>query len=1309
MRLKPHPVLLTAVGLVLLACAGAGITYLRSNRFQEWVRATLTARIQQATGLHVTMSRLSLDVLRGRFTVTRLEVKSAKGLNLAVAEASGSFRLATFWRPRIELSELNLDRLRMSIVPQPGGGPWSMEPIIRRSLSVAARRARVKDSWVEYDNRRIPLDLVLDGLECNIQYHPDPQRYAVEVSYRNSPLLWLGRRFVYDLNARLNVMPTGLEIVEFKVREDRSTFQGSGSLRPWKSPVLQVRLSGILAGEDAVLITPALKDARGQVNVIMDINVDGRQYHLGGKFQADALSYRTSTAHEMTGLFDIRSDVLQLKDVRGRLGEGSFELEGEVQLKASNPQPNHLRISAHDVRILDGSGLMDLSALALENRVNADVILEWRQGHGDFSAEGSVVLHGLADAAPGEESRTALQGSAAFFYRKDAWRVKQASLSSPGTTLEVTGLDAVRHKVKMTTNRPAELFRMLRGFSPALRDLFHRRPEWQAITGRYALDGEFRLRLPDGVAYDGLASVENGQWRNYRIDGLSGHAFWDGNRLQLHSMKAQKRGQTAGGEFWIETTQDDEYPDFFFEGSLNRIALESLTEFGAAFSDKLTGFLSSPKLRVQYESGAIQANGRLEVRDGMAVGQPFDLLTAALELKDGKLMIADGQIRRGSAVVQADGEVDLDTRRMNLRAGLKELPLADLPQVKSRSLPIEARVTASGEISGTPEQPEAKGLLTVAGLRYAGLDLGNGTAALALREKTLTVTQIDFRSDLGAFQGDVRVQTEADYPGTAALKFSDWNVKKLIADDAPKLLSDMTTKLYGSLILEGPFADYSRLTYREGTMNGASFTVNGHEFHNEGDIRFSGDRNGIKIERANLVGEGGSLSFERNGIIPFGPDKELNLQVTGKLNLGVLDHLTYFPKVGISGSTALNVSVTGSRNAPEVIGTATLTNARISYDGAPYSFSELQGNIIFSRNSVIFNNVVGKLAAGQIRINGSAGVQDGQLSRLNLQGSLRNARLRYPKDLASTIDAELNLNGGLGALVLSGDVSVLRAEYMKDFSLIDQIFGGSPGGAGGQAGDSPFSGIVLNLPIHSGEDALYIDNELTRVQGGVRLTLRGTVAEPYVTGRVTASEGSIYFRGNRFDILTGSIDFQERNRINPVLNIRAETDVRNYRIRLDINGDMEHLHSRGLIVSSDPPLSQIDILSLLIMGKSGDMDASGTGNPRRQAEMTGLSAASIISEEMTGEVGRRVERIFGLHTFRVDPFLAGAENDPTARVTIAQRLASDLQVTFSRNLSTNKEQIVIIEYDVNRNLSVVATRDEDGKYGIDFKFRKRIR
>jgi translocation and assembly module TamB len=248
------------------------------------------------------------------------------------------------------------------------------------------------------------------------------------------------------------------------------------------------------------------------------------------------------------------------------------------------------------------------------------------------------------------------------------------------------------------------------------------------------------------------------------------------------------------------------------------------------------------------------------------------------------------------------------------------------------------------------------------------------------------------------------------------------------------------------------------------------------------------------------------------------------------------------------------------------------------------------------------------------------------------------------------------------------------------------------------------AGVRLNVSVRS-QDGLYIDNELIKVQAGMSLTLRGTLAYPSLTGRVDALDGSIFFRGNRFDILNASADFVDRNRINPVLDVRAEADVQSYTLRLDVGGDLDHLR---LNVTSDPPLSTVDILSMLTTGKSEDTATTGTETLRHQSEMTGLSAASILSEGLTGAIGRRVERIFGLQSFRVDPFLAGVENDPTARVTISERLSKDVVVTFSRNLTTSKEQIVVLEYNVNKNLTIVATRDELGAYGVDFRFRRRV-
>ena len=82
---------------------------------------------------------------------------------------------------------------------------------------------------------------------------------------------------------------------------------------------------------------------------------------------------------------------------------------------------------------------------------------------------------------------------------------------------------------------------------------------------------------------------------------------------------------------------------------------------------------------------------------------------------------------------------------------------------------------------------------------------------------------------------------------------------------------------------------------------------------------------------------------------------------------------------------------------------------------------------------------------------------------------------------------------------------------------------------------------------------------------------------------------------------------------------------------------------------------------------------------------------------------------FGLlDRFRINPFLVGAENSPVARVTISEQITRDLTITYSPDLSSNRQQIILIEYFLNNDTSFIASRDETGAVGLDIKLRKRF-
>ena len=69
---------------------------------------------------------------------------------------------------------------------------------------------------------------------------------------------------------------------------------------------------------------------------------------------------------------------------------------------------------------------------------------------------------------------------------------------------------------------------------------------------------------------------------------------------------------------------------------------------------------------------------------------------------------------------------------------------------------------------------------------------------------------------------------------------------------------------------------------------------------------------------------------------------------------------------------------------------------------------------------------------------------------------------------------------------------------------------------------------------------------------------------------------------------------------------------------------------------------------------------------------------------------------------------AGASQNAAARVTVEQQVARNLTITYVSNVGSTQQQVIQVEYNVNRNISIVALRDQNGTFGIDVKIKKRF-
>jgi translocation and assembly module TamB len=233
---------------------------------------------------------------------------------------------------------------------------------------------------------------------------------------------------------------------------------------------------------------------------------------------------------------------------------------------------------------------------------------------------------------------------------------------------------------------------------------------------------------------------------------------------------------------------------------------------------------------------------------------------------------------------------------------------------------------------------------------------------------------------------------------------------------------------------------------------------------------------------------------------------------------------------------------------------------------------------------------------------------------------------------------------------------------------------------------------------------LEVDNNLAALRASAELDITGSADQPAVLGRAEIVRGRVYFQGNTYTIQRGTIDFLNPRRIDPSFNIEAEANVRSYRVTLNVNGTLQRVYPT---LSSDPPLSTVQIVNLLA-GADDTQLASFTLSQAEQQRLAQQGAATVAGGWLSERVGleQQAQKI-GLSRFSIDPALVrGDYSTLTPRLTVGKRITPDLNVLYSIDLRTGKEQLISAEYSLSDRFSVLLTSSEQGGLGIDVRVRQ---
>jgi len=313
-----------------------------------------------------------------------------------------------------------------------------------------------------------------------------------------------------------------------------------------------------------------------------------------------------------------------------------------------------------------------------------------------------------------------------------------------------------------------------------------------------------------------------------------------------------------------------------------------------------------------------------------------------------------------------------------------------------------------------------------------------------------------------------------------------------------------------------------------------------------------------------------------------------------------------------------------------------------------------------------------------------------------------------PQDLSTTFDASLRLTGASDASTLSGSVTLNRATFNPRSDLLALLSQASAPTPVPSAPSDYLRGMRFNVRIASASN-FQVETSLTRdVESEVDLRLRGSPIQPVLLGTVSISQGELTVLGTTYTINRGDIRFLNPVKIEPTFDMDLETKLRGVTVNVTLAGTPNNPKMNW---SSDPPLQESEIIALLATGRdpSQVQNQTAPGVSAGGANNFAAAGTGLVGQALNSQINSRFTRFFGATRVKIDPTLIGVDNLPQARLTWEQQVSKDVTLTYITNLNHTQEQLIQVQWDLNKSWSAIAVRDPNGVFGIDFQLRKRFK
>jgi autotransporter translocation and assembly factor TamB len=1268
---------------VLLALSG----YLLLQDYPEKLRQALESQLTELSGSPARVRSVYLYLPSNAFELGGVEVR-APGREepvLAVERIRGRLGLRALLGLELRFRELRFEGVSVSLLEDREEGlvlPSGRSEALRLAgITLAADRVEISHALLRVQNQKIPWTLEADNASLTLT-RLRGARYEGTFAYDKGVLTLKDRGGVSaSVTADIELVPGELFLRRGAATADFGQLSATGKVgfaggvharfdveADGESGRLAESLFGLEGASDVGV-------GRGSFRGTLTLTPDSKT--LAGTVVLPEGKLAGVPVSNWRGEFFWDRSMLSIGYAQGSFASGS------AMVQLHQPLPVHEHLASLVVGIENASLASILegvrgSSLPLESRVS---------GRGTFffpasdpaRIEGSFDFNGVGPVDPGAApTPISFRGRAAL--GEGAIEIEELAFETSFLAGEVSGTVAREGPLSLAIDLAASDLAAAERFSRDLRGALGAQGALEpiAVEGSGRAVGRLRERFPHAV-FEGELSAEGLRLPSASLESLRVEALVSRDAITFQGLSARSRGGTVSGRGSIRGA------DFEVDLSLSRWPVSELAGLPCDASGAASGTVSAAR-----RGGDLDGGADLEIADAALCGLALASATARVVLDGSRVRIEPLSLARGGSVAAGNLEIDLESHA--LRGAVRAEGL-----VAPTPFRISGTLGGEVEISGTYDEPAL--LLTGRGegIAVQGIELGNGPLSASLRGRDLAVN-LDLETATGSIALESTVLLADDFLARGHLDWSGLDTARALGL-ARDEWSVLTLTSNGSADFQVPLSSPDPLRAAQAEAEVSSLSLAGPAYRvatvtparlDLADGRLTLSRTAL-VEGDSRLFIGGELDLESSA---------LDVEAVGVASLMLLQ--SFYPAIDATGETTLSARIGGTLERPAIEGHADFDSGSIRLEGFRQAVGGLRGRVIFDNRTIRIPRLDAVFGSGPIQVHGTialAGIAPGSVD-LTVEGS--GVRLRYPEGLTATLEGELSLVGSAVERMVSGNLTLTDALWTREYDLVAGILSdrASEPLFADFAENELLKDLRLDVRIRA-PGSLEVRNSLASIDASAELELRGTLGAPVLLGRSEATRGEIHFLGQRYDISSGKVDFVNPEEIEPFVELTAETRVRSYRVELRLTGTPERFYPE---LSSDPPLRTVDILRLLAGASDRELLDTLVGNETE--ELAGVGVASLLTERLSQEVGKRAERLFGLDRFSVNPFLVGQFANPTARVSLGKQITRELTVNYSTNLNAATQAIILVEYTPEGPMSWILSRDEEGDVGIDVKFRK---